>query len=192
MFSQLRILLHITRSHGIMRRYFVVNGFDGALTMLGLCMGFYFTDQVQVSVVIHACLGAAIALGMSGVSSAYISESAERKKELLELEQAMQSSLEESHFGKAVRWVPVVIAIVNGAAPFIISVLIMVPLWLHEWRPEFITLPLESAIVLAFFLVFLLGIFLGRISGMFWLWSGIKTLLVALVTALLIFLVSHF
>jgi predicted membrane protein (TIGR00267 family) len=191
MFSELRILLHITRSHGIMRRYFVVNGFDGALTMLGLCMGFYFSDQVQISVVIHACLGAAIALGMSGVSSAYISESAEKKKELLELEQAMIGSLEESQYGRAARWVPVIIAIVNGAAPFLISVLIMIPLWLHDWRADLMVLPLEFAIAMAFMLVFLLGIFLGRISGLFWLWSGIKTLLIALITSVLIFLVSH-
>ncbi len=192
MFSQLRILLHITRSHGIIRRYFVVNGFDGALTMLGLCMGFYFTSGVQIRVVIHACLGAAIALGMSGVSSAYISESAEKKKELLELEQAMIGSLEDSHYGRAVRWVPVIIAVVNGAAPFLISVVIMIPLWLHDWRADLMPLPLEFAIALAFILVFLLGIFLGSISGLFWLWSGIKTLLIALITALLIFLVSHF
>lgn len=192
MFSQLRILLHITRSHGIMRRYFVVNGFDGALTMLGLCMGFYFTDQVQISVVINACLGAAIALGMSGVSSAYISESAEKKKELLELEQAMIGDLGESHYGQAVRWVPVVVAIVNGAAPFLISVIIMLPLWLHGWRADVIVMPLEAAITLAFILVFLLGMFLGRISETFWLWSGVKTLLIALLTVLLIFFVSHF
>jgi len=192
MFSQLRTLLQITRSHGIMRRYFVVNGFDGALTMLGLCMGFYFTDQVQISVVIHACLGAAIALGMSGVSSAYISESAERKKELQELERAMVGSLEESQFGMAARWVPVMVALVNGVAPFLISVVIMIPLWFHDWRADLIMVPLEASIALAFILVFLLGIFLGRISGLFWLWSGIKTLLIALITASLIFLVSHF
>ena len=81
MLSRLRTLLRITHSQGIMRRYFVVNGFDGALTMMGLCMGFYISDQVQIAVVIHACLGAAIALGMSGLSSAYISEAAEKKKE---------------------------------------------------------------------------------------------------------------
>ena len=32
-------LLHITHTHGIVRRYFVVNGFDGALTMLGIVWG---------------------------------------------------------------------------------------------------------------------------------------------------------
>ena len=32
--KQVNFLLRITRTHGIVRRYFVVNGFDGALTML--------------------------------------------------------------------------------------------------------------------------------------------------------------
>lgn len=191
MFSQLRTLLRITHSQGIMRRYFIVNGFDGALTMLGLCMGFYITDQVQIAVVIHACLGAAIALGMSGLSSAYISEAAEKKKELQELEQAMVGSLGESHFGRASRWVPVIIAIVNGASPLLISVVIMIPLWLHNWRAELLTAPLLTAILVAFALVFLLGIYLGRISGSFWLWSGIKALLIAMITTLLIFLVTY-
>ena len=39
--DQLLLFIRITRSQRIARRYFVVNGFDGALTMLGLLMGFY-------------------------------------------------------------------------------------------------------------------------------------------------------
>jgi hypothetical protein len=39
--KQIKILLQVSHSEEIMRRYFVVNGFDGALTMLGLLMGFY-------------------------------------------------------------------------------------------------------------------------------------------------------
>ena len=77
--SQARFLLEISRTHGIMRRYFVVNGFDGALTMLGLITGFLVSAPVELAVVIGSCLGAAIALGVSGVSSAYISEAAERR-----------------------------------------------------------------------------------------------------------------
>ena len=75
-----------------MRRYFVVNGYDGALTMLGLIMGFYVSDHVELAVVITTCLAAALALGMSGVSSAYISEAAERRRTLAKLEKAMVSS----------------------------------------------------------------------------------------------------
>jgi VIT1/CCC1 family predicted Fe2+/Mn2+ transporter len=38
--------------------------------------------------------------------------------------------------------------------------------------------------------MFLLGVYLGRISGTFWLWAGLRTLLVAAVTAVLIYLAS--
>ena len=76
MFETLSRLLSITRSYGIVRRYFVVNGFDGTLTMLGLITGFYVSEDVEISIIINACLGAAIALGVSGITSAYVSEAA--------------------------------------------------------------------------------------------------------------------
>ena len=75
-FGKIGFLLQITRSHGIVRRYFVVNGFDGALTMLGILSGFHVSEARDLRLVLGACLGAAIALGMSGLSSAYISERA--------------------------------------------------------------------------------------------------------------------
>jgi predicted membrane protein (TIGR00267 family) len=75
-----KFLLRITRTHDIARRYFVVNGFDGALTMLGLVIGFLISGTTDLSVIINVCLGAAIALGMSGASSAYVSEAAERER----------------------------------------------------------------------------------------------------------------
>ena len=70
--DQIKFLLRITDTHDIVRRYFVVNGFDGALAMLGLIVGFIVSTPVEISTTINACLGAAIALGASGISSAYI------------------------------------------------------------------------------------------------------------------------
>jgi len=186
--NQARFLLDITRTRDIVRRYFVVNGFDGALTMLGLIIGFLVSTPANLSVIINVCLGAAIALGMSGLSSAYISESAERKRALGKLERAMISDLQESAHGDATRWVPLLIALVNGLAPLIISLLILLPLWLSLAGVALPVPPLYAAIFVALLLVFLLGIFLGRIAGVSWLRSGIQTLLVALVTATLIYL----
>lgn len=190
LFRQIGFLLHITRSSGIARRYFVVNGFDGALTMLGLITGFYVADDVALEVVISACLGAGIALGISGVASAYVSEAAERKKALDELERAMVADLEETAHGKAARLVPFLIAVVNGFSPFTFSLLIISPLWLAQRGPWYFLYPLEAAICLAFAVIFFLGIFLGKISGTFWLWSGIKTSLIALGTMILILMLG--
>jgi len=186
--QQTKLLLRITSSRGIIRRYFVVNGFDGALTMLGLIIGFLVSSPAELSLLINACLGAAIALGVSGVSSAYISESAERKRALGKLEDAMISNLQESAHGEAARVAPVLVALVNGSAPLIISLLILTPLWLANAGILLPLPPLHAAIIVALLLVFLLGVFLGRIAGVSWLRSGIQTLLVAIVTAALIYL----
>ena len=183
-----KFLLSITSTHSIMRRYFVVNGFDGALTMLGLIIGFLISAPADLSVIINACLGAAIALGVSGVSSAYVSEVAERRRALGDLEKAMISDLQESAHGEAARRVPLVIALVNGSAPLVISLLIMTPLWLSNAGITLPISPLYAAVIVALVLIFLLGVFLGRIAGVPWLRSGIQTLLIAVVTAALVYL----
>lgn len=188
--GQARFFLQITRSHDIIRRYFVVNGFDGALTMLGLIIGFLVSAPANIAVIINVCLGAAIALGMSGVSSAYVSESAERKRALGKLEKAMVSDLQESAHGDAARFVPLLIALVNGSAPLIISILILIPLWLSNAGIALPLSPLYMAILVALTLIFLLGVFLGQIAGIQWLRSGIQTLLVAMVTVALIYLLA--
>jgi len=191
MIADLTWLLTLTRSHVIARRYFVVNGFDGALTMLGLLVGFYVSDEVRLPVVINACLGVAIALGMSGVSSAYMSEVAEKRRELRELEKAMVADLGQSAHGRAARLLPVVIACVNGLAPLAISLVILLPLWAAPLLVEPLSLlPLESAFVMALMMIFLLGVYLGRISHTFWLWAGLRTLLIAAATTALIFAFS--
>jgi predicted membrane protein (TIGR00267 family) len=187
---QAKLLISISRTNDIVRRYFVVNGFDGALTMLGMIMGFLMSGTDDLAVVMSACLGAAIALGMSGLSSAYISEVAERKRALGQLEEAMITNLRETAHGDAARWVPLWVAMVNGAAPLLISLLILLPLALALAGLKLPASPLYAAIAVALVLVFLLGVLLGRIAGISWLRSGVQTLLVALVTAALVYLIA--
>jgi predicted membrane protein (TIGR00267 family) len=181
--KQLAFLLYITGSRGIARRYVVVNGFDGALTMLGLIMGFHAGGGVPAAVALSACLGAAIALAVSGLSSAYLSEAAERRKALRELESAMIVKLGRSAHGQATRLVPVMIALVNGLSPLVISLLITLPLWLSSQQIPMPMEPMDASIGIAFLIIFLLGIYLGRIERSFWLWSGIRAVLIAAVTS---------
>lgn len=186
--SQINLLLRITHSNDIMRRYFVVNGFDGALTMMGLMIGFLVSTPAELSTIINACLGTAIALAMSGVSSAYVSELAERQHALGELEAAMVSDLHDSAYGDAMRWTPLLIALVNGLSPLLFSLLILIPLLLSNAGMLLPISPLYVAIIIALIIVFLLGSFLGRITKIPWWCSGIRTLLVAIMTATMIFL----
>jgi len=188
--KQIKTLLEISQSREIMRRYFVVNGFDGALTMLGLIMGFYVSDYVELGVVITTCLATGFALGMSGISSAYISEAAERRHTLLELEKAMVTSLDESHHARVATWVPWLVALVNGIAPLLIALIIILPLWLAHKGMVLPLNPMTTAMLVAMLIIFLLGVFLGRIGGTFWLWSGLQSLAVASMTVGLIYLLA--
>ena len=188
--KRVRTLVEISDSREIMRRYFVVNGYDGALTMLGLIMGFYVSEHTELAVVITTCLAAALALGMSGVSSAYISEAAERRRTLTELEKAMVSSMEQSHHARAAVWIPWLVALVNGLAPLLIALVIITPLWLAHAGLVLPVEPLPAAMTVALLSIFFLGVFLGRVSGTFWLWSGLQSMLVALLTLGLIYLIG--
>ncbi len=186
MLHEIRKSFGLTSSHGIARRYMVVNGFDGALTMLGLIIGFKLTASEDLRMMISACLGAAVALAVSGVSSAYVSESAEKRKELHELERAMVKDLSGSIHDRASRQLPLVIALVNGLSPFVLSLLIIAPLVAAHVFGGLPLAPLDVAMTIAFFVLFALGTYLGRISGGHWYWGGIRALVIAALTAAII------
>jgi predicted membrane protein (TIGR00267 family) len=183
-------LLRIGHAREIMRRYFVVNGFDGTLTMLGIIMGFRIGGDVELFTILHACLGAAVALGVSGMSSAYISESAERHRALRELERAMIVDLSATDHGAAARVTPIAIALINGLSPLLLSGLIILPLALAAAGLETRFDPLALALAMAFVVIFVLGAYLGRLSGRFWLLAGGRAVLVAAATAAIIYLIG--
>lgn len=186
--GKLNRAMRISRSGLIARRYFVTNGFDGALTLLGLLMGFRVGGAVLLETALAAGFGTAVALGISGVSSAYISERAERQRELDGLRAAMADNLDASAHEHAARVAPVIIALVNGLSPFLIAQIIMLPLWLSESGFPLPASPIDLGIATALVLVFLLGVFLGRVSRTFWLWAGLRSTLLALATLGLIWL----
>lgn len=188
--QNLRLAYLVSGSAKIARRYFVTNGFDGTLTMLGLIMGFRTAGNVPVETALTGCMGAAVALAVSGVSSAYVSEHGERKRELADLQEAMLDGLEDSAHAHTARWAPVVISLVNGLAPFVLAQIAMLPLWLDWTDVPLPASPYDLSIATALVLILLLGIFAGRIGGVFWLWSAVRTILIAAMTLGVIYLVS--
>jgi predicted membrane protein (TIGR00267 family) len=189
--ERLRLVRTVTgEGPGIARRYLVVNGFDGALTMVGIIAGFYLAPSVDLAVVISACLGGAIALGVSGVASALISESAEQRRSLNELEGAMLTDLSDSAHGWAARLLPPFIALVNGGSPLLIAAIIISPLWLaHRGFPMPLG-ALETALLVALATLFGLGTYLGHIAGRALWRAGLQTVVIAGVTLALVTLVN--
>jgi predicted membrane protein (TIGR00267 family) len=79
----------------IVRRKFFNNAFDGALTCAGIISGnfiFYIThptEPLSSAFIVITGLSTALAIGISGLWGAYLSEEAERKKKLDDLKKEM-------------------------------------------------------------------------------------------------------
>ncbi len=187
--------LELTQGVEIARRYLAMNAFDGALTMLGLILGGLITvDPAQPEIVFNALLlaavGTSIAMAVSGFSGSYLAESAERDREVEEMGRAMLADLSESMYAKATRTTSVVVAIVDGLAPAGAAVVIIIPLMLVPVGLIDVYTAFYTAILVCMALLFLLGLFLGRVSKKSMWRYGAKTLLAGIVTAILMYIIS--
>ena len=106
------------------------NGFDGSMTMLGIIVGAWVVNVTQPEIVVTAGLGACLAMGISGISGAYMTERAERKRDLKELECAMITKLDDCVISDATRFVSIYAAIVDGGSPIITALISLSPFFL--------------------------------------------------------------
>ena len=181
----------VGRLGAIARRYFVMNAFDGALTMLGILTGAYLTGRQDVSLIIHAGFGASIAMAMSGMTGAYMTEKAERKKELQELEDAMLTDLNDSVYGRANRFAPLFTALIDGISPALAAVLILSPFILVDKGVVGFQEAFSTSMAVTVATLFLLGAYLARISRESALSYGLQMVAAGLATATIIFLVEY-
>ena len=192
--------LELTKGVEIARRYLAMNAFDGALTMLGLILGGLITinpavpeeASLQFSAILLAAAGTSIAMAISGFSGSYLTESAERDREVDELGKAMLSDMSDTMYAKATRTTSLVVAIVDGASPAVAAFLIIIPLFFVPGGHLGYRLAFYCAIAICMALLFALGLFLGAVSKKN-MWSyGAKTLFAGILTAILMFIISHF
>ncbi len=98
--------LQITEMGEIIRRYFVMNAFDGVLTSLGIIISnfaLYFAGQVvsRQSILITG-YATTIAIGISGLAGAFLAETAELRRSNIEIKEAMAVFMQDkSRLGKS-------------------------------------------------------------------------------------------
>ena len=122
---------HLAQTRGIARRYAIVNGFDGALTMLGLLSGFLLGGEVALHTVIAACMGAAVAARRGGPGAGRCPVPFPFRDRLTGHPQAEAINV-LAWVGSLLGIVPWVVALVNGGSPVLLSCIIVSPLWLAE------------------------------------------------------------
>lgn len=176
-FERLWKSLRIVGADEIVRRYFVLNGFDGALTTLGIIMGAHFAGVTEAKIILSAGFGATMAMGISGAWGAYMSETAERTRSIKELEEALFASLENSVIERASRVAVLSVTLIDALSPVSTSVISLAPIVLSLVG----VIPLGLAVALSFLInvtiLFLLGAFLGRVSKTsIWVHGGFMVL----------------
>lgn len=182
--------LRVTRAQRILRRYFAMNAFDGAMTSLGVVIGSYISNISDPRAIIGVIIVSGIAMAVSGFSGTYMTESAERSRSLNELEDAMLVDLDDTIYGRASRFVSLFAAVVDGSAPFVASIPAVVPFYLSLAGFLPIDIAFYASIGAALAVLFLLGVFLGKVSEGNLLYSGIKMVVAGLAVALLALLLN--
>jgi len=173
----------------IARRYFVMNAFDGILTTIGVLAGNYLAGVRDLSIPVRIGVATSIAMGISGLWGAYLTETAERQRELSELEKVSLIDQSETSIGRASRFAVIVVSIVDGLAPALAALIVLTPLFLDSViQNPVLSYALAGGTALVS--LFVLGLFLGKISEANLIGFGMKTLMAGLVAIAINFLLG--
>jgi predicted membrane protein (TIGR00267 family) len=194
-FDRIRAQLRLTHGTEIARRYLAMNAFDGVLPVLGIIMGGYASlafqePQVIFETSILAIFATSFAMLISGITSSYLTEGAERKREIEDLEHSLLRSLEGSVIEKATRTTTIVVSLINGLSPFAAALTTMAPLLLVFYGYS-IELVFFLSVAVSMLILFLLGLFLGRVSKSNMIVYGVKTLAAGFLVVLMIWFFSN-
>jgi len=186
-FGNLKNYLNISNVAPISRRCFVKNGFDGAMTALGVVIGAYISGATNSLWIISAGIGVSIAMGLSGFFGAYITEESERSIILKNLEKSMLKKLGKSVIGRAKKFATLWVALIDGMSPFIIAMISLIPFFLSAFNLLPFLYAFYSCIGIILIILFLLGVYLGKVSKKNIIISGLKMLLAGLLLTILSF-----
>ncbi len=177
----------ITGFWEIARRALANNSFDGVLTMIGILTGNYLAGIRDSATVVRIGLAASISIGISGLCGAYLAESAERNRELAQLERVSLTDLDGTKLSRAAHVAVAIVSVVDGLSPLLSSLFVLLPFLL---APVIDNILVSYALALAIGLVSLfgLGAFLGHISERSLLGYGLRTVVAGIVAVAINFL----
>ena len=189
-FSKLKQYSEISDLGEISRRYFVMNAFDGALTMLGVVIGAYISNIRSASTIISAGIAGSIAMAISGISGAYMTERAERLRKLKSLEKAMLKELKNSIHYRSHRFAVLVTSLTDGLSPFLSAMIVLSPFFLLNFGFLSWNIAFYLSIALTLIFLFSMGMYLAKVSEESMIMYGLQMLCVGILTAFVCIAIS--
>lgn len=171
------------------RRVLANNAFDGILTIIGVLMGSFVAGVKNPNIVLSTGLATCVAMGISGAWGAYMAESAERKHDLQELEQAMLRDLSGSKQARAAHFAIIVVTLIDGLSPLVAGMTVLVPFLFSGIWPNILYAYIAS-IMVSLVGLFGLGVFLATVARENILRVGMRMIIAGIVCIGLTFLLN--
>lgn len=184
--ERVRLARQVTELDSIMRRYFVIGAFDGALTILGVILAAWLVGALSRSLVLVAGVSGGLALGVSSMVGAYEAERVERRLDEINLKSSMLREPSEEYRAalETASWLG---AVVHAVAPVIAAMIPVVPYLLFAEGPEGLVMATYWAVAITLGFLFAMGAYLGSMIKERRIVTGLRFAAAGLLTALLIY-----
>ncbi len=168
-----------------MLNHFVRGIIDGLLSTLGVVIGASAADN---AIILSAGIGGAVANGVSNFLGAFSSEEYKSQLQIQKLENAMLSkSIENSQIGKSMKKERIKAGFLDGSSTIIGGFIPVMPFILLDHGEAILWSVLCTVLTL-----FVLGAYIGKVSKKWILFSGLKLMILGVLTALLVHLIQHY
>ena len=188
--QSIETVLQYSGKGGMVRRYFITNGFDGAMSMLGIILGVGLFGGTGSLTVVTAGLGAALAMFISGFMGTYLTETAESRRRIKELNETMLVDLSSTVVGSAGRAGALIAALLQGLGALIFGIAVLSPYLLSIYVRVLEQWAIPITIGMGVMVLFILGASLGRLTRQGVVETGVKTAAVGGVTAAIMLLID--
>ncbi len=180
--------LRLLKKNAVIRRYIIMNSFDGALTILGILIATYLAQFLDPKIIIVSSFGVIVSTGISGIWGGYMAERAEKKKVKRELEKHLMRSLSKTTLEKEMKKIAIFMGLANGLSSSIVSFIAIAPFFLATFK----LIPIIDAFIYSFIIIlislFSLGYFIGKIAKENVVFHGLMMILVGVVVGIILYL----
>jgi predicted membrane protein (TIGR00267 family) len=162
--NKVREFFRILVEHEIVRRYIIINTFDGALTILGIVVAVIMSGLFDPKLVIIPSIGASVAMCVSGIWGSYAAERVEIRNKIRSIEAHLMQSLNNTEFSRKREKMALIIGLVDGIIPLIIALVLIMPFFFVNPGILSMSMAYYTSLVLIAINLFVLGAFAGQIA----------------------------
>ena len=168
-----------------MLNHFVRGVIDGLLSTLGVVIGASSADK---AIILAAGIGGAVANGVSNFLGAFSSEEYKGRMHIQKIENAMLSdNIESSIIGKNMKKEILKAGLLDGGSTIIGGFIPVMPFILLDHDQALLWSVLCTVLTL-----FVLGAYIGKVSKKWIILSGLKLMILGVLTALLVHIIQYY